>query len=119
MAIDFGKLKTDLVSAGKEVGGKVTEASNVAKLKLDIRAKEDFMEKQFAELGKAYFEAHKDDEEVPEKDYFASIVEAQTQIDALKDELMDVQGAVTCPQCGVKQAKGSSFCANCGASLLD
>ena len=58
MAIDFGKLKTDLVSAGKEVGGKVSEASNAAKLKLDIHSKEDFVEKQFAELGRAYFEAH-------------------------------------------------------------
>ena len=118
MAIDFGKLKTDLVSAGKEVGGKVSEASNAAKLKLDIHSKEDFVEKQFAELGRAYFEAHKD-EDVPEKDYFASIVEAQTEIAALKDELMDIQGAVTCPQCGVKQATDNSFCTNCGASLLD
>ena len=72
MAIDFGKLKTDLVSAGKEVSGKVSEASNAAKLKLDIHSKEDFVEKQFAELGRAYFETHKD-EDVPEKDYFASI----------------------------------------------
>ena len=58
-------------------------------------------------------------EDVAEKDYFASIVEAQTEIAALKDELMDIQGAVTCPQCGVKQAKDNSFCSNCGASLLD
>ena len=31
MGIDFNKLKTDIVSAGKEVGDKVSEASNVAK----------------------------------------------------------------------------------------
>ena len=118
MGIDFNKLKTDIVSAGKEVGDKVSEASNVAKLKLDIYTKEDFVEKQFAALGRAYYEAHKD-EDVPEKDFFASIVEAQVEIDALKDELMEVQGAVMCPQCSVKQPKGNSFCSNCGASLLD
>ena len=75
MGIDFNKLKTDIVSAGKEVGDKVSEASNVAKLKLDIHTKEDFVEKQFAALGRAYYEAHKDDD-VPEKDFFASYVSA-------------------------------------------
>jgi hypothetical protein len=50
------------MSAGKDVGQKAKDVSGIAKLKMDIRSKEDFVEKQYAELGKAYYEKHKDEE---------------------------------------------------------
>ena len=50
MAFDFNKLKSDIVSMGKDVGDKVSDVSAVAKVKLDIRNKESYMEKQFTEL---------------------------------------------------------------------
>ena len=49
MAFDFNKLKSDIVSMGKDVGDKVSDASAVAKVKLDIHNKESYMEKQFTE----------------------------------------------------------------------
>ena len=64
MAFDFEDMKNKIVSAGKEVGDKAKEASSTAKIRLDIRSKEDFLQKQYAELGKLYYEAHKE-EEVP------------------------------------------------------
>lgn len=39
MAFDFEAFKDSMVSAGKEVGDKVCEVSNVAKLRIDIRTK--------------------------------------------------------------------------------
>ena len=59
MAFDFNKLKSDIVSMGKDVGDKVSDASAIAKVKLDIHNKESYMEKQFTELGRAYYLAHK------------------------------------------------------------
>ena len=56
----FDKLSETIVSAGKDVGQKAKDVSGIAKLKMDIRSKEDFVEKQYAELGKAYYEKHKD-----------------------------------------------------------
>ena len=50
MAFDFNKLKSDIVSMGKDVGDKVSDASAIAKVKLDIHNKESYMEKQFTEL---------------------------------------------------------------------
>ena len=58
----FDKLSETIVSAGKDVGQKAKDVSEIAKLKMDIRSKEDFVEKQYAELGKAYYEKHKDEE---------------------------------------------------------
>ena len=55
----FDEMKESLVSAGKDVSQKAKEVSGVAKLKLDVKSKEDYVEKQYAELGRTYFDAHK------------------------------------------------------------
>lgn len=116
MAFDFDKLKEGLVSVGKEVEEFAKDTSKVAKLKYDIHAKESFLEKQYALLGKAFYNAHKD-EEVEEKAYFPSITEAEQELARLNAELLDAQGAVACPSCGDKQPQGNDFCSGCGAAL--
>lgn len=117
MNIDFEKIKSDIVAAGKDVGAKAKEVSNTAKIKLDIRTKEEFLQNQYAELGKAYYEAHKDDEDTTERENLNSIREALEELEALKNELLDVQGAVVCPNCGEKQVNADNYCKNCGAQL--
>lgn len=117
MAFDFNKLKSDIVSMGKDVGDKVSDVSAVAKVKLDIRNKESYMEKQFTELGRAYYLAHKNDENIPEKEFFKPIQEAEAEIARMQDQLMTMQGAEVCPNCGKKQPAGHTFCESCGAAM--
>lgn len=117
MAFDFGRLKSDIVNVGKEVGDKVSEVSTSAKIKLDIKNKENFIEKQFAELGKKYYLSHKDDTEPTELGDFAAIKEAYQEIDRLNDELLTNQGAVICPNCGKKQPQENVCCVNCGQNM--
>ncbi len=114
----FEKISDTLVTAGKDVTEKAKELSSVAKLKMDIRSKEDFVEKQYALIGKKYYEAHKNDD-ILDYDECAVIEEALQSIEDMKAQLMDIKGAKKCPQCGVEVAEGSSFCANCGAKLDD
>ena len=71
---DLDKVKETLVKAGKEVESRAKDASTIAKIKIDIHNKEVFLEKQFALLGKAFYEAHKD-EDIEEQVYFTSIKE--------------------------------------------
>ena len=54
---DLNKVKESLVSAGKEVGSMAKDASAIAKIKIDIHNKEIFLEKQYALLGKAFYNA--------------------------------------------------------------
>ena len=71
-------------------------------------AKEDFVEKQYAELGKAYYEKHKDEEsaegkeKTPEQEHFFLITEALGEIERMRAEVFKLQGAVECPKCGAK-----------------
>ncbi len=113
---DLNKVKESLVNAGKEVESMAKDVSAVAKIKIDIHNKEVFLEKQYALLGKAYYEAHKN-EEVEEAVYFPSITEALVDIAQLNADLLAAQGSVECPDCGSKVAQDSAFCSSCGASL--
>lgn len=116
LEFDLNKVKESLVNAGKEVESFAKDASAVAKIKIDIHNKETFLEKQYALLGKAFYDAHKD-EDIEEKVYFTSINEAQEELAKLKADLLAAQGAVECPSCGSKQPGEKAFCADCGASL--
>ena len=104
----FDKLSETIVSAGKDVGQKAKDVSEIAKLKMDIRSKEDFVEKQYAELGKAYYEKHKDEEnaeteeKTPEQEHFFLITEALGEIERMRAEVFKLQGATECPKCGAK-----------------
>lgn len=116
MAFDFDKLKENIISVGKDVGEFAKDTTKLAQLKYDIHTKEDFLQKQYALLGKAFYDAHKD-EDVEEKVYFPSIVEAEAELEALKEQLLEAQGAVECPNCGEKISKDDEFCKKCGNSL--
>ena len=118
MTIDFDKLKDDLFSVGKEVGDRVSDVSNIAKLKLELRSKEDFIQRQFAELGRLYYEAHKEAaDSVAVQDLFNSIAETEAQIAETKSTILNLQGAICCPECGEKYQKGYKFCPFCGGEL--
>ncbi len=115
---DLNKVKESLVSAGKEVESMAKDASTIAKIKIDIHNKEVFLEKQYALLGKAFYEAHKD-EDIEEQVYFTSIKEAEVELAQLNADLMAAQGAVECPSCGSKQPQDKTYCADCGAALKE
>ena len=113
---DLNKVKESLVNAGKEVESMAKDVSAVAKLKIDIHNKEVFLEKQYTLLGKAFYEAHKD-EEVEEQVYFTSIKEAEAELAKLNADLLAAQGSVECPSCKSKQPQNNAYCADCGAEL--
>ena len=115
----FDEMKESLVSAGKDVSQKAKEVSGVAKLKLDVKSKEDYVEKQYAELGRTYFDAHRDDEENAENEQFKVIKEALAEIECMKTEILNLQGAAECPNCGARMPQGASFCSSCGTKMAE
>ncbi|MCI5874302.1 MAG: zinc ribbon domain-containing protein [Clostridiales bacterium] len=115
----FDELTESLTTAGRDVSQKAKEVSEIAKLKLDIKSKEDYVQKQYAALGAAYFEKHKDEEGIEEAEQFFLIKEALGEIERMRAEVLKLQGAAECPKCGVKMPEGATFCSNCGAKMND
>ena len=112
-------LKGTLFAAGRDVSQKAKEVSEVAKLKMDIHTKEDFVEKQFAILGRAYYEANKENANEKDVAQFAVITEAMEEIQRMNQQVMDIQGVLQCPNCGKKVPTGNAFCSDCGARMED
>lgn len=112
-------VKETLISTGKDVSQKAKDISEVAKLKLDIRAKEDFVEKQYVMLGTDYYMKHKDEEESEAAEQFKVIGEALDEIERMRAEILRIQGALACPKCGSRMPVGAVFCSSCGGRMDD
>ena len=115
----FDKLGESLVSAGKDVSQRAKDVSEIAKLRLDIRAKEDYVAKQYVALGQAYYEKHKEEEGIEEAEQFFLIREALEEIDRMRAEVQKLRGAAECKNCGAQMPEGAAFCSNCGAKMDD
>lgn len=112
----FDKLGDTIVSVSKDVTQKAKEASGIAKLKMDIKSKEDFIENQYIQIGKAYYEAHKG-EDVPERNCFDRIEEAKEAIAKMELQILELKKARKCPKCGAEASDTAEFCSVCGAKL--
>ncbi len=112
----FDKLGDSIVSVSKDVGQKAKDVSGITKLKLDIRMKQDYLKEQYAYLGKAYYEAHKN-EDVSEKHRFEKISEALDEINRMELQILELKKARKCPNCGTEVSDTAEFCSNCGAKL--
>lgn len=87
MAIDFDKVKDDLICTGKEVKDKAKEVSRSTKLKLDICSKKHELDQLYAALGRVYFTSHQHEENLPEEVMFNGIRRAERELAGLKEEL--------------------------------
>lgn len=112
----FDKLGDTIINAGKDVTQKAKDASGIAKLKLDIRSKEDFIKEQYVELGKVYYKKNKGTD-VPEKAEMERIDEAFEEIEKMKLQILELKKAKKCPECGAEAADAAEYCSACGAKL--
>ena len=114
----FDKLSETLVNASKDVSQKAKDLSGTAKLTMDIHTKEDQVQKMYAQIGKLYFEEHKDDDPAV-YEQMTQIKEALAVIEDMKKELMELKGAKVCPRCGQEVKAADAYCKNCGAKMED
>ena len=112
----FDKLSETLTNASKDVGQKSKDRSGVAKLTMDIHTKEDQVQKLYAQIGKIYFEAHKDDD-LAEYEQMAQIKEMLAAIEDMNKELCELKGTKVCPRCGQEVKAADAYCKSCGAKL--
>ena len=115
----FDKLSETLTNASKDVSQKAKDLSGVAKLTMDIHTKEDQVQKLYAQIGKRYFEEHKDDADISEYTQMTQIKEMLTVIEDMKKELCELKGTKVCPRCGQEVKTADMYCKSCGVKLED
>ena len=115
--MDFlDKLGETLTTVGRDVTNKAKDLTGVAKINLDLKGKEDLLQKKYTALGNKYYHERKNSNEMVTKD-FMEITNLLNEIEKLKEELLIAKGAKICANCGEKMPETAEFCSSCGAQL--
>lgn len=106
-------IKDGIVSAGKYVSENASIATSKANTKLNLKTKEDVLEKEYANLGREYFNTltKKD------KNKYKNILDLESEIEKLKEEIEILNGTKACQKCGTKVTKDMIYCPDCGSKV--
>lgn len=113
----------DVVNKAKDVFDvaykKTEEVITTEKQSFDISLLKSKNEKDFAVLGKLYFESVKDAEPVEGAvgEVIERIKSRQQRIAELSAEIQRSKNKDICGSCGAGVQKGSTFCSACGAKM--
>lgn len=114
----FDKLGDTIVSVSKDATQKAKDISELARIRMEIRSKQDYLNKLFLEIGKIYYDAHKDDEEKEFKEQMLLVKDAQEGLEELRQQLGQIKGMVKCTECGQDMPMEADYCSKCGAKLI-
>jgi rubrerythrin len=110
----FSKLGETISVAGRDVSQKAKDLTETTRMSMDIKAKEDYICKQYASMGEKYYEMHQDDDE-PLFEEIALIREARAEVARMKDQLAEKKGMKRCPVCQASMDQDAQYCPSCGA----
>ena len=114
----FDKLGDTIVSVSKDATQKAKDISDLARIRMEIRSKQDYLNKLFLEIGRIYYDAHKDDEEKEFKEEMLLVKDAQEALEELKQQLGQIKGMVKCTECGNDMPMEADYCSKCGTKLV-
>lgn len=102
--------------AARTVQELTREGVESGRLNSELRAARAELEAQYAELGRAYYEALAGKREVS-TDLVERVRVTLATIDALNRQKDCARSQTRCPACGAAQAEGTRFCSNCGRRM--
>lgn len=110
----FNKLTNTVTDVANAATDKAKGATDVVKLQYEKSKKEEVIEKQYAVIGKKFYEENK--AAVPEgyEDLFDVIEAAKERIAEINSDVAMAKGGKVCPKCGSANANEAIFCATCG-----
>lgn len=100
---------------------KTNKAVSVQRQRLEIISLNGKLEKDYAGLGKIFFEQIEGMEDLPDnvRELVESIVDKTEKIDALNLEIAQTQNKKICPDCQNVMSENALFCSRCGLSFTD
>lgn len=112
----INKTKEVLDVACKKTG----EVVSVEKQKYNVSALKSKREKDFADLGKIYYELVKDQTDLTDevRNLVDAISEKNDEIDRLNEDIQNSKNKRICPNCRANIDINSTFCNSCGAKVI-
>ncbi len=115
----------DVFSRSKEIVDAACQRSGeivaVQKQKFNISSLKSKREKDFAQLGKLYYELVKDNDDLDDetRNLIDAINEKTDEISRLYEEMKDIKNKAVCPNCNAKIDLASVYCNNCGIKISE
>ncbi|MCM1577409.1 MAG: zinc-ribbon domain-containing protein [Ruminococcus sp.] len=114
----FEKIAETLSSTGKAVTEKTKQGSDIVKANIKIANEERALTDIYTEMGKLYYDNHKDDPCCEAMSALCSRAsEKIASVEALKAQVMALKGVNVCPNCGAEIPQENEFCGKCGAKI--
>ena len=82
----FDKAKDTVASTGKVVADAAVNTTQITKLKVELKSKESFIEKQYISIGQKVYETEKENETSEYEEVFL-IRQTEEEIASLQDEI--------------------------------
>lgn len=83
----FDKLERAVTETGQGIGRKAKELAEITKLKNMLHTCEKVMDQNYREIGRKWYEAHKDEENNEYAKECKALRDAQAGADALKEQI--------------------------------
>ncbi len=112
---DLGKKLSDFGQTAAQKTKDLTEITKRTAANADRNKK---INQLYAEIGAAYYNAHKDDVACESADKIAEITNLMVEIAVAQAEINQIKGITKCPNCGADVAAGNVFCNACGAKVV-
>lgn len=106
-----------LSQTGQDVMKKTRNFADSTKLTGMIADEERTINSLYPQIGKAYYELHKNDPEYALSELVAAVNDAFARIEQLNDQIAAINGSQKCPRCGANVPEGGMFCNSCGAKM--
>lgn len=113
----FDELGKKISQTSQGVVQKTKDTAEVIKLNGLISDEEKRIAAFYSEIGKTYFELHKDSYEPDFEQMILGIKESHTKINTYSEQVKRLKGVVRCPNCGGEVAYGAPFCSSCGSKM--
>jgi len=110
-------LSRKLTQVGQEAASQTRVFAETTRINAKISDEERQLGALFAQLGRNFFEANKDNPNAAFADSINSIKDAMHRIDGYRAEIRRARGMVTCPQCGSEVSSSVQFCSYCGSKM--
>ncbi len=106
-----------ITAKSKEMADKAKNFTDIASLKGQIVAQENVILRQYKEIGREYYAAHKEDAEFEFPELMEAVKKAEDTIVELKKKIADLSGTVRCKACDSEVPDDSAYCPKCGAKM--
>lgn len=110
-------LSGTITAKSKEVADKAKNFTDIASLKGQIVAQENVILRQYKEIGREYYAAHKDDAVAEFPEQMEAVKKAEDLIEEMKKKIAELSGTKRCAACDSEVADDSAFCPKCGAKM--